>query len=85
VQHLSSALANLRGPGIGIWHVDLHKDTPITERVKFRLEGQAFNFLNSPFFANPNTTVTSASFGQITGLYSGSASRNVQVAARIVF
>jgi hypothetical protein len=29
--------------------------------------------------------VTSSSFGQITGLYSGSASRNVQVAARIAF
>jgi hypothetical protein len=85
VQHTSSALANLRGPGIGMWHVDLHKDTPITERIKFRLEAQAFNFLNTPFFANPNTTVTSASFGQITALYSGSASRNVQLSARVSF
>ena len=85
LQHTSSALANLRGPGIGMWHVDLGKDIPITERVKFRLEAQAFNFLNTPFFGNPNTTVTSASFGQITSLYSGSASRNIQLAARIRF
>jgi hypothetical protein len=85
VQHLSSAVASVRGPGIGMWHVDLAKDIPVTERVKFRLEAQAFNFLNTPFFGNPNTTVTSASFGQITGLYSGSASRNVQLAARISF
>ncbi|MGP8247792.1 MAG: TonB-dependent receptor [Bryobacteraceae bacterium] len=85
LQHTSTALANLRGPGIGMWHVDLAKDIPITERVKFRLEAQAFNFLNTPFFGNPNTTVTSASFGQITGLYSGSASRNVQLAARVSF
>jgi hypothetical protein len=53
--------------------------------VKFRLEAQAFNFLNTPFFGNPNTSVTSASFGQITGLYSGSASRNIQAAAKISF
>lgn len=85
LQHTSSALANLRGPGIGMWHVDLAKDIPITEHVKFRLEAQAFNFLNTPFFGNPNTSVTSTSFGQITGLYSGSASRNVQLAARVSF
>jgi Carboxypeptidase regulatory-like domain len=85
LQHTSSALANLRGPGIGIWNVDLSKEIPLNERVRFKLEAQAFNFLNTPFFGNPNTTVTSASFGQITGLYSGSASRNVQVSARIRF
>jgi hypothetical protein len=85
VQHTSSAIANLRGPGIGMWHVSLAKTIPITERLKFRLEAQAFNFLNTPFFGNPNTTVTSASFGQITGLYSGSASRNIQLSARINF
>jgi len=85
LQHTSSAIANLRGPGIGMWHVDLSKEIPITERVRLKLEAQAFNFLNTPFFGNPNTSVTSASFGQITGLYSGSASRNVQIAARIRF
>jgi hypothetical protein len=85
LQHTSSAIANLRGPGIGMWHVDLSKEVPITERVRFKIEAQAFNFLNTPFFGNPNTTVTSASFGQITGLYSGSASRNVQLAARLRF
>jgi hypothetical protein len=84
-QHTSSRIANIRGPGIGMWDVTLAKDTAITEHVKFRLEAQAFNFLNTPFFGNPNTSVTSSSFGQITGLYSGSASRNVQVAARVSF
>jgi hypothetical protein len=81
----SSALANLRGPGIGMWDITIAKDTQITERTKFRLEGQAFNALNTPFFGNPNTSVTSASFGQVAGLYSGSASRNIQVSARITF
>jgi hypothetical protein len=85
IQHTSSRLADLRGPGLGMWNVTLVKSTIITERVRFRLEGQAFNFLNTPFFGNPNTSVTSTSFGQITGLYSGSASRNIQVAARISF
>jgi len=85
IQQTSSRLADVRGPGLGMWNVTLAKSTMITERVRFRLEGQAFNFLNTPFFGNPNTSVTSTSFGQITGLYSGSASRNIQVAARISF
>ncbi|HEV3198182.1 MAG TPA: TonB-dependent receptor [Bryobacteraceae bacterium] len=85
LQRTSSRIADIRGPGLGMWNVTLVKNTAITERVKFRLEAQAFNFLNTPFFGNPNTSVTSTSFGQITGLYSGSASRNVQVAGRISF
>jgi hypothetical protein len=85
LQRTSSRIADLRGPGLGMWNVTLVKNTAITERVKFRLEGQAFNFLNTPFFGNPNTSVTSSSFGQITGLYSGSASRNIQVAGKISF
>jgi hypothetical protein len=85
LQRTSSRIADIRGPGLGMWNVTLAKNTAITERVKFRLEAQSFNFLNTPFFGNPNTSVTSSSFGQITGLYSGSASRNVQVAARIAF
>jgi hypothetical protein len=85
LQHTSSRIADIRGPGLGMWNVTLAKSTAITERVRFRLEAQAFNFLNTPFFGNPNTSVTSTSFGQITGLYSGSASRNVQVAARVAF
>jgi len=85
VQHLSSRLADVRGPGLGMWNVTLAKSVSITEHVKFKLEAQAFNFLNTPFFGTPNTSVTSTSFGQITGLFSGSASRNVQLAARINF
>jgi hypothetical protein len=85
LQHTSSRIADIRGPGLGMWNVTLVKNTAINERVKLRLEGQAFNFLNTPFFGTPNTSVTSSSFGQITGLYSGSASRNVQVAARVSF
>jgi hypothetical protein len=85
LQRTSSRIADIRGPGLGMWNVTLAKNTAITERMRFRLEAQAFNFLNTPFFGNPNTSVTSSSFGQITGLYSGSASRNVQVAARVSF
>jgi hypothetical protein len=85
IQATSSRIADVRGPGLGMWNVTLAKTTSISERAKLRLEAQAFNFLNTPFFGNPNTSVTSTSFGQITGLYSGSASRNVQVSGRISF
>jgi hypothetical protein len=85
LQRTSSRIADIRGPGLGMWNVTLAKSTAITERARFRLEAQAFNFLNTPFFGSPNTSVTSSSFGQISGLYSGSASRNIQVAARVSF
>jgi hypothetical protein len=85
LQRTSSRIADIRGPGLGMWNVTLAKNTAITEHSRFRLEAQAFNFLNTPFFGNPNTSVTSSTFGQITGLFSGSASRNVQVAAKVSF
>jgi hypothetical protein len=46
-----------------MWHVTLAKETAIRENIEFRLKAQAFNFLNTPFFGNPNTTVTSNSLG----------------------
>jgi hypothetical protein len=38
-----------------MWNVTLAKNTNINERLRFRLEAQAVNFLNTPFFGHPNT------------------------------
>jgi hypothetical protein len=44
----------------------LQQDIPIHEGIGLALRVPAFNALNHPVFANPNTTTTSTSFGQVT-------------------
>jgi hypothetical protein len=50
------------------------------DRVKMVLEGQFFNILNRHYYSAPNTSESSSSFGQVTGL-SGNP-RNGQVTLR---
>jgi hypothetical protein len=50
-------------------------------KAEFRLE--AFNVLNLTNFENPNTEITSSTFGQITG--TSSNSRLIQMGLRILY
>jgi hypothetical protein len=54
------------------------------DRLNFELRGDFFNLFNSPEFANPNTTITSSQFGQITSTYTDSY-RIVQIAGKLRF
>ena len=49
----------------------------------FQLRLEAFNAVNHPVFAAPNTTVTSTSFGQITA--QANLPRQIQLGARFVW
>ncbi|MBI3696941.1 MAG: TonB-dependent receptor [Acidobacteria bacterium] len=80
---LSSRVADLRAPGIKKWDLTLMKAVPIRERVAMRLQAEFYNAFNTTHFGTPNTTVTNASFGRITGTLLGS--REIQLAARITF
>jgi hypothetical protein len=61
----------------------LHEGIGITFRA------QAFNALNHPVFASPNTTLTSSSFGEVTSTLgdggSSVGSRALQLAATLHF
>jgi len=59
-------LNSLRGPGLNSTDLSLFKDFGATERVKVQFRAEAFNVLNHVQFSNPNTSVTSTSFGAIT-------------------
>jgi hypothetical protein len=80
-----------RGPGRTNLDLALAKTTAITERVaaEFRLE--AFNVFNHTEFANPDTNVSSSTFGEITstdfgtGLNTLHTERILQLALRITF
>lgn len=75
----------LRGPlsGSGNWDSSLHKNVAVGERFNVALRIDAENLFNHPWFAAPNTTLGSATFGQITSTYN--TPRTIQVGGRISF
>lgn len=70
------------GPGIQNWDVSVFKRFKITERHNFELRGEAFNVVNQAQFQNPNTSIGSPLFGQITTTRDP---RVLQVSARYFF
>ena len=63
------------------------------ERIKGQLRMEIFNLLNRTNWANPTTTFTSSSFGQLTQTKNAASApglgfgepRNVQLAMKIIF
>jgi carboxypeptidase family protein/TonB-dependent receptor-like protein len=77
----------LRGPGLVNLDMSVSKTTPITEKLKLEIRGDFFNLFNHAEFANPDTNITSATFGQIvnTGVPGDQRERIIQLAARFSF
>ncbi len=78
---LSSRIADLRAQGIRKWDLTVMKKIRLTEKVEMRLLGEFYNAFNTTHLAAPNTTVTSRSFGQITG--TRISPREIQLSARL--
>jgi hypothetical protein len=74
----------LYGPGYRTINLGVQKNLHLTERFTLELHGDAFNVLNTPQFTNPTATVSSGTFGEITGTRQNSA-RQIQLASRLVF
>jgi hypothetical protein len=72
----------LRGPGYQQWNNSVSRNIKLTERLTFQARLDALNVLNHSFPGSPNTTPTSAQFGQITG---GAANLNrfIQIQGRL--
>lgn len=65
----TSAKGVIKGPNVNVWHVGLFKSLPINERMRFRWEMTATNFLNHPNFSNPATNISqAANVGVISGV-----------------
>ena len=56
-----------------------------TERIRLEYRGEFYNLTNTPHFANPSGTATSATFGIISNTLSGYGNRQVQMALRLKF
>ena len=72
----------IAGPGVEDFDVALARTFRIKERVSLEVRADAFNALNHVNPNNPNTTITSPSFGRIT---SAGAARVFQFGARLDF
>ena len=80
--------SSINGPGY--WNLDnsVFKKLQFTERIGGEIRVDVFNTLNHPNFSNPNTNLTSTTFGQVTGTtpFGGfSGPRGLRFGARITF
>ncbi|MCL4796150.1 MAG: TonB-dependent receptor [Bryobacteraceae bacterium] len=74
--------SGVRGPIQDRWDMSMLKNFRINERWRAQFRAESFNAMNHPNLANPNTTVTAANFGIITGQDSP---RSWQLALKIEF
>jgi hypothetical protein len=72
----------LRGPGIFNLDLAAHKTFRFNERISAQLRLESFNATNTPALGNPNTTVGSPQFGQIS---SAGTPRDNQIGLKILF
>jgi hypothetical protein len=72
----------MNGPAVKESNFTLTRGIRVRENLKVQLRGEFFNAFNLVRFNAPNTTVSSGSFGRITGARGG---RVIQVATKIVW
>jgi hypothetical protein len=76
----NAGFRSMRGPGLIDWDFGIHRTFQFTERLRMQFRMEAFNFSNTPHFANPNGNVSNmilnadgtianlANFSSITGV-----------------
>jgi hypothetical protein len=74
------------GPGFYDLDFSLFKTIDINERVRLQLRGEAFNSTNTPEYGNPGTSITSSTFGRVTGYCGNSCgARDLQLGVKVLF
>jgi hypothetical protein len=75
--------ADLRVDKTANWDLGLGKEFHVTERVALKFRADALNAANHPRFSGPNTSVTSGSFGIVSG--QSNAPRQVQLGLKLLW
>lgn len=83
IRTFSSTFGDLRQDGINQFDVSALKQIRIRERAYFQLRCEAYNVVNHPTFAAPNTTATNSQFGLITA--QSNRPRTLMLSGRFVF
>jgi hypothetical protein len=74
-----------RGPSVYSYDLSLFRSINLTERLRVRVEANAFNVFNHANFASPSNNLTSALFGRVTSTRNGTTPRQIQLGLRISF
>jgi hypothetical protein len=77
------AATNLRNDGIRNFDISVFKVFKVREGFDVQFRAEALNAFNTPRFGSPNTSVTSTTFGQITGM--GNSPRQMQFALKLLW
>jgi hypothetical protein len=82
----------LSGPGMFILNASLARQFLVKERYRVDLRLESFNATNTPWFANPQTSHTSSTFGYVTsttstgfGVNGVGGGRSAQIAMKVTF
>ncbi len=78
-----SRFIDVRGPALFNWDLSLFKSFSIRERIRAQFRAEAFNATNTAYFGNPNTTLTSSTFGVISSQIN--SPRLLQLGVRVSF
>jgi hypothetical protein len=88
----STGRNDFSGPGIFTVNLSAFKNFRIKERYNIELRAESFNFTNTPQFSNPQTSITSSTYGYVTGtIGSGTGvngtggGRAVQLGVKVTF
>jgi len=77
---------DVRGPILDNLDVTLMKTTTIRESVRLQIRAEAYNAVNRPAFANPNTALGNASFGRISSITQrANPARQIMLGAKLVW
>lgn len=83
LRQLSERVSDLRAARVNKWDFTAAKSFHLTEGAELKFRAEFYNALNHPVFAEPNTTVTSSSFGRVSDTFV--APRRIQLGLHLVF
>ena len=81
--NMGPRVSDLRNDGVFNYDLSVFKNFHATEKVNVQLRAEALNAFNTPRFGSPNTSVTSSSFGVITG--QANSPRQIQFGLKALF
>jgi hypothetical protein len=70
---------NIRGPQFFNIDATLSKEFSITEKYKFQLRMESYNFINNANVNNPNMSLSSSLFGKSSDIYPQAYGRRLQL------
>ena len=82
---VSRTIGSVRSPALKNLDLTLGKETQIAERLHMQFRAEAFNFTNTPHFGLPDSSMSSATFGQLTALLPSPPPREIQFAVKFTF